>query len=93
MRMLKGCTCWQVSEERFWPVHEAMVRQLKNANLQPERQATYLRLQAIKHFWDNDSVLAALLALTPASLQVLPACKLRICSLAQTHLQVFSCGH
>ena len=61
---------WQVAEDRFWPVHEALVRQYRNANLGPETHASYLRLKALKRLWDVDAVLGALQELTPATLQV-----------------------
>lgn len=51
-------------------MHEALVLQYANANLTPERHAGYLRLRALKRFWDVDAVLHALKQLTAGGLQV-----------------------
>ena len=64
------CLLCQVVEEGFGAVHEALVLQHRNACLAPERHASYLRLQSLKHFWDTQHILAALQGLTPAKLQV-----------------------
>ena len=60
----------QVEPDRFGPVHEALVRKYSNANMDPGRHATYLRLRALKHQWDVDAVLQQLQTLTLESLQV-----------------------
>lgn len=50
---------------------EALVQKYQNANMSPERHASYLRLRALKQrMWRMEDVLTELQALTPASVQV-----------------------
>lgn len=47
------------------------MQKYQNANMSPERHASYLRLRALKQrMWRMEDVLAELQALTPASVQV-----------------------
>ena len=55
----------------FVRTREALVQKYQNANMSPERHASYLRLRAFKQrMWRMEDVLAELQALTPASVQV-----------------------
>ncbi|KAK9797401.1 hypothetical protein WJX73_004607 [Symbiochloris irregularis] len=62
---------FQVCEERFKAVHEALVLQYRNACISPDRHAAYLRLRSLKRMWSTESVLAAMEGLTPSKLQAL----------------------
>jgi secreted Zn-dependent insulinase-like peptidase len=58
----------------FTRVIEGLARKYRNANMKPDRHATFLRLAALKRVWAPEAVLAELEALTPAALAAaLPA--------------------
>ena len=48
------------------------MQKYQNANMSPDRHASYLRLRALKQMWRMEDVLAQLQALTPAYVQVCP---------------------
>ena len=60
----------QVDEGSFVRNKEALVQKYQNANMSPDRHASYLRLRALKQMWRMEDVLAELQALTPAGVQV-----------------------
>ncbi|CAL8470131.1 g9673 [Coccomyxa elongata] len=55
--------------QSFDRIREALVRKYENANMKPDRHASYLRLRALKHLWHVDDILLELKALTPAAVQ------------------------
>lgn len=59
----------QVDPGSFVRNKEALVQKYQNANMSPDRHASYLRLRALKQMWRMEDVLAELQALTPASVQ------------------------
>ena len=54
--------------DAFTRVIEGLARKYRNANMRPDRHATFLRLAALKRVWSPEAVLAELEALTPATL-------------------------
>ena len=62
----------QVDPCSFVRNKEALVQKYQNANMSPDRHASYLRLRALKQMWRMEDVLAELQALTPANVQVCP---------------------
>lgn len=60
----------QVDEGSFVRNKEALVQKYQNANMSPDRHASYLRLRALKQMWRMEDVLSELQASTPASVQV-----------------------
>lgn len=50
----------QIDEEQLARLREVLIRKFANANMKPDRHATYLRLLAIKHNWQVEAILADL---------------------------------
>lgn len=70
----------QVDEGSFVRNREALVQKYQNANMSPDRHASYLRLRALKRMWRMEDVLSELQALTPAAVQVRCCCETLLCS-------------
>ena len=65
----------QADPQSFDRIREALVRKYENANMKPDRHASYLRLRALKHLWHVDDIHLELKALTPAAVQACcPSC-------------------
>ena len=60
----------QVDAGSFARNREVLVQKYQNANMQPDRHASYLRLRALEQrMWRIEDVLSELRALTPQSVQ------------------------
>ena len=60
----------QVDAGSFARNKEVLVQKYRNANMAPDRHASYLRLRALKQrMWRLEDVLSELQALTPQSIQ------------------------
>ncbi|KAK9915769.1 hypothetical protein WJX75_003936 [Coccomyxa subellipsoidea] len=55
--------------QSFDRIREGLARKYQNANMKPDRHASYLRLRALKHLWHVDDILLELKSLSPASVQ------------------------
>lgn len=62
----------QADSSSFDRVREALARKYQNANMRPDKHASYLRLRTLKHLWHVDDILLELKSLTPAALQAWP---------------------
>ena len=61
----------QVDAGSFTRNKEVLIQKYQNANMHPDRHASYLRLMALKQrMWRLEDVLSELQALTPQSVQV-----------------------
>ena len=59
----------QADPQTFDRIREGLARKYQNANMKPDRHASYLRLRALKHLWHVDDILLELNSLTPAAVQ------------------------
>ncbi len=59
----------QADPQSFDRIREVLARKYQNANMKPDRHASYLRLRALKHLWHVDNILLELKLLTPAAVQ------------------------
>lgn len=60
----------KVDPARFERLREGLLRRYKNANMKPDKHATYLRIYAIKKtLWPVEAVQEQIEAVTPADLQ------------------------
>ena len=59
----------QADPQSFDRIREGLARKYQNANMKPDRHASYLRLRALKHLWHVDDILLELKSLSPASVQ------------------------